>query len=139
MSVAVIKGRLNAVENFSKFFQETAETVEKEMHDAPAQFEAEVKANTPNEPMERELFAKTFSIGGSKFEFVQFRFKRGNKNSKWLTVGSCSTTKKIIGNKSKKCNNCSTRFNGVRTATGDDDYELGCDSVRRYSRRSKRQ
>ena len=87
MSVAVIKGRLNAVENFSKFFQETAETVEKEMHDAPAQFEAEVKANTPNEPMERELFAKTFSIGGSKFEFVQFRFKRGNKISRWMTVG----------------------------------------------------
>ena len=70
LSSAVIKGRLNAVEDFSKFFQETVEVIEKEMHDALAKFEAEVKANTPSEPIERELFAKTASISGLAFEFV---------------------------------------------------------------------
>lgn len=70
LSSAVIKGRLNAVEDFSKFYQESAEVIEKEMRDTLSRFEAEVKANTPTEPIERELFARTFSISGLVFEFV---------------------------------------------------------------------
>lgn len=70
LSTGVIKGRLNAIEDFSKFYQESAEVIEKEMRDALSRFEAEVKANTPTEPIERELFARTFSISGLSFEFV---------------------------------------------------------------------
>lgn len=70
LSATVIKGRLNSVDDFSRFFQETAEIIEKEMHDALAKFEAEFKTNNPSEPIERELLAKTFSISGLSFEFV---------------------------------------------------------------------
>ena len=70
LSSAVIKGRLSLVEDFSKFFQETAGVIEKEMHDALEKFETEFKANNSTEPIERELFAKTFSISGLAFEFI---------------------------------------------------------------------
>ncbi len=70
LSNGVIKGCLNAVEDFSKFVQETAEIIEKEMRDALAKFESEINANTPTKPIERKLFSKTFSISGLVFEFV---------------------------------------------------------------------
>ena len=96
LSSAVIKGRLNAVEDFSKFFQETVEVIEKEMHDALAKFEAEVKANTPSEPIERELFARTFSISGLVFEFVLNVLADPTSRKNPLMVGLELTMKKIF-------------------------------------------
>ena len=95
LSSAVIKGRLNAVEDFSKFFEESAEVIEKEMRDALSQFEAEVKANTPTEPIERELFARTFSISGLVFEFVFDVLADPTSRKNPLMVGLELTIKKF--------------------------------------------
>lgn len=95
LSSAVIKGRLNAVEDFSKFFHKTAEVIEKEMRDALSQFEAEVKANTPTEPIERELFTRTFSISGLSFEFVFNVLADPTSRENPLMVGLELTIKKF--------------------------------------------
>lgn len=86
---------MNAVEDFSKFFQKTAEVIEKEMRDALSQFEAEVKANTPTEPIERELFARTFSISGLVFEFVLNVLADPTSRENPLMVGLELTIKKF--------------------------------------------
>ena len=70
LSFAVIKGRLNTVENFSKFFQETSNVVVKEFNEASEELKKEISANAPTEPFEKELLKKTFPISGLTFKFV---------------------------------------------------------------------
>ena len=95
LSATVIKGRLSLVEDFSKFFQETAGVIEKEMHDALEKFETEFKANNSTEPIERELFAKTFSISGLSFEFIFNVLADPTRRENLLMVGLEFTIKKI--------------------------------------------
>lgn len=91
LSSAVIKGRLSAVEDFSKFFQETAGVIEKEMPDALMHEMFAVLSKSD----EREFFARTFSISGLAFEFV-FKVLADPASRKNLgTVGLELTIKKF--------------------------------------------